>query len=91
MLVEILSFQCSSECSHLSLPERVVQEYFRSLGRKSRLKYAVNVLRYMPQEPPLNLLRLRISKENRVWLTVEEQNFNSSPWFLFTKTALKGS
>lgn len=68
-----------------------MQEYFRSLGRKSRLKYAVNVLRYMPQEPPLNLLRLCISKENRVWLTVEEQNFNSSPWFLFMKTALKGS
>lgn len=45
----------------------------------------------MPQEPPLNLLRLCISKENRVWLTVEEQNFNSSPWFLFMKTALKGS
>jgi len=64
MLVEILSFQCSSECSHLSLTDRLVQKYFRSLGGKSHLKYAVNVLQYMPQELPLNLLRLCISKEN---------------------------
>lgn len=64
MLVEILSFQCSSECSHLSLTDRLVQKYFRSLGGKSHLNYAVNVLQYMPQEPPLNLLRLYISKES---------------------------
>ena len=68
-----------------------MQEYFRSLGGKSHLKYAVNVLRYMPQEPPLNLLRLYISKENRVWLKVADQNFNSSLWFLFMETTLEGS
>lgn len=72
----MLSFQCRSECSHLSLPERVVQEYFRSLGGKSHLKYAVNVLQYMPQEPPLNLVRLYISKENKsgsswqIWILI---------------------
>lgn len=51
-------------CSHMSLPERVVHEYFRSLGGKSHHKYAVNLLQYMPQEPPLNLLGLCFSKEN---------------------------
>lgn len=90
MLVEILSFQCSSECSHLSLPERVVQEYFRSLGGKSHLKYAVNVLRYTPQEPPLNLLRLCVSKENRVWIKVADQNFNFFFLVSFYEDSLEG-
>lgn len=49
--------------SHMPLPERVVQEYFRSLGGKSHHKYAVNVLQYMQQEPPMNLLGLYFSKE----------------------------
>lgn len=74
-----------------SVPSREgCAEYFRSLGGKSHLKYAVNV-RYMPREPPLNLLRLYITKENRIWLKVPDQNFNPSAWFLFMKTALKGS
>lgn len=67
-----------------------MQEYFRSLGGKSHLKYAVNVLGYMPQEPPLNLLRLCVSQENRVWIKVADQNFNFFFLVSFYEDSLEG-
>lgn len=74
-------------CSHMSLPERVVQEYFRSLEGKSHHKYAVNMLQYMPQEPPLNLLGLCFSKENSL---AQGGRPEMLPLVSLMKTALKG-